>query len=75
MGKSFMQSLVLKQFLAVKILNVSCRPSSHANLNDPGSRAAAATNMELFDQVTLCGCILETTTIGLVAEARVLYGV
>ena len=56
-----MQSLVLKQFLAVKILSVSCRPSSHANLNDPGSRAAAATNMELFDQVTLCGGILETS--------------
>ena len=75
MGNSFMQSLALKYFLAVKILSVFCRPFSHANLNDPGSRATAATKMELFDQVTLCVGILKTNTIVLVAEARALYGV
>ena len=74
MGNSFMQSLALKYFLAVKILSVFCRPFSHANLNDPGSRATTTTTrMELFDQVTLCVGILETKTI--VAEARALYGV
>ena len=73
MGNSFMQSLTLKHFLAVNILSVFCRPFSHANLNDPGSRATTTTRMELFDQVTLCVGILETKTI--VAEARALYGV
>ena len=75
MGNSFMQSLALKHFLAVKILSVFCRLFSHANLNDPGSRATATTKMELFDQVTLCLGILETKTIILVAETRALYGV
>ena len=75
MGNSFMQSLSLKHFLAVKILSVFCRPFSHANLNDPGSRATATTKMELFNQVTLCVGILETKTIVLIAKARALYGV
>ena len=75
MGNSFMESLALKYFLAVKILSVFCRPFSHANLNDPGSRATATTKMELFDQVALCVGILETKTIVLVAEASSLYGV
>ena len=75
MGNSFMPSLALKYILAVKILSVFCRPFSHVNLNDPGSRTTATTQMELFDQVTLCGGILETKTIVLVAEARALYGV
>ena len=70
-----MESLTLKYFLAVRILSVFCRPFSHANLNDPGSRAIATTKMELFDQVTLCVGILETKTIVLVTEARALYGV
>ena len=54
MGNNFMQSLALKHFLVVKILSVFCIPFSHADLNDPGSRATATTKMELFDQVTLC---------------------
>ena len=70
-----MESLALKYFLAVMILSVFCRPFSHANLNDPGSRATATSKMELFDQVTLCVGILETKTIVLVTEARALYGV
>ena len=70
-----MESLALKYFLAVRILSVFCRPFSHANLNDPGSRATATSKMELFDQVTLCVGILETKTIVLVTEARALYGV
>ena len=75
MENSFMQSLALKYFLAVKILSVFCRSFSHANLNDPVSRATTTTRIELFDQVTLCVGILETKTIALVAEARALYGV
>ena len=67
-----MESLALKYFLAVRILSVFCRPFSHANLNDPGSRATATSKMELFDQVTLCVGISETKTIILVAEARAL---
>ena len=75
MGNNFMQSLALKHFLAVKILSVFCIPFSHADLNDPGSRATATTKMEFFDQVTWCVCISEKKTIVLVAAARALYGV
>ena len=75
MGNSFMQSLSLKHFLAVKILRVFCRPFSHANLNDPGSKATATTKMELFHQVTLCVGISEMKTIVLVTKARASYGV
>ena len=46
------------------------RPSAHANLKGPESRATVTTKTEFSDQVTLCLGILEMETNALVAEAR-----